>query len=65
MNGINNEVKKFQINISQVIFEQALEYLLWKTEHYENLEELRKAIKNDIKKVHNRNMKNFEDVIKD
>jgi len=61
MEEINHEIKKFQLSISQIIFEQALEYLLWKTEKYENLEELRNAIKDDIKKIHSRNMKHFEE----
>jgi len=60
---INNELQQFQMGISRVIFEQTLEYILWKAEQYDNLNDLKKAVKEDLKKIHKKNMHFIEKAI--
>jgi hypothetical protein len=57
------DVQRFQVNVSRVLFEQTLEYILWKIENYKTLDELKKAVLDELKKIHKRNMKYLEDII--
>jgi len=57
---INHEVTRFQINVANTIFEQALEYLLWKVEQHKDIESLKKNLLADLKKIHKKNMKYIE-----
>jgi len=59
-NKIEQEVTRFQINVANTIFEQALEYLLWKTEQHKDIETLKKTLISDLKRIHNKNMKYIE-----
>ena len=55
--------KKFIKDVISGIREQMIAYLLWKTQHYDNIDEYRKDLKKELKNIHNANMKFVDEIL--
>jgi len=56
-------INKHLNHLTDHIYEQILEYVLWKSEQVKDLSELKSCIKEEIGRIHNKNMQNIENDI--